>query len=418
MTDEKNAATTDLRRIRIWLMITGFALSAVGAICMIAPIWITAPVQWFVGGAMVLSGLTSAFHLLLGYTASPGRKVRSTSHQLPEQDTGSLSSAREARRGPAWALILVQVILGSAMLWWPEKIRPFLFLVVLLAVALEGAIVLWASLHFHSTGTKAWMWTAGFLSVAVAAASFYYWRSPDAGHLLGLLIGAKLLLIGVIFIRVGWGASESELQSAYVGLASFQDEPTIGSIYAVYYGPALHCGICVGERLIVDYHADGIVICITWEEFLRGRRAMEWNYPDVVAGEPATISSFAKSLVGKFTPYNLFSFNCENFAIYCRSVGATTASRFSQAAVGVEFMLQKPLLGSMAQLLNRGASYFLYGAGGPFGKKIGFAIIRIARALTDWVVARPLRNMENSRPPQNIYTPNFVDKQESKLPQG
>jgi hypothetical protein len=258
------------------------------------------------------------------------------------------------------------------------------------------------------------LWLTGALSVAVAVVSLYYWKSSEADHLIGLLIGAKLFMIGLIFFRIGWGASESDIRSAYVGLASFQDEPTIGSIYAVYYGPAFHCGISIGDGRIVDYLTDGIVRCITWEEFLLGRRAMEWNYPDVEAGDANDIRSFARSLVGKHNPYDALKFNCENLAIYCRSVGKTTHSGFSQASVGVEFVRQKPLLGSMVQLLNRGASWFLYGAGGPFGKKVGFSLIRISRALTDWVVARPLRESENSYTPQAIYMPSFQDKPEQQ----
>jgi hypothetical protein len=366
---------------------------------------------------MCLSGLAGTGHLVAGYLASLGRRRRSAAAPAPapapEVHSGSLlssSSSSSTARGPVWTLVLLQLVIGAVILGWPKEIRPLLFLVLLLAVAAEGCIILWASFHFHELATKFWLWIAGGLSVAVAGVALYYWGSPDADHLVGLLIGIKLLMIGMIFFRVGWGASESDLRSAYIGLASFQDEPTVGSIYAVYYGPAFHCGISIGDGHIVDYLTDGIVRCITWEEFLLGRRAMEWNYPDVEAGNASDISAFARSLVGKFNPYDALHFNCENLAIYCRSVGATTYSGFSQAAVGVAFVRQKPLLGSMVQLLNRGASWFLYGAGGPFGKRIGFSMIRMARALTDWVVARPLRDMNTAAAPTDIYMPKFEER--------
>ncbi|MFO0011771.1 MAG: hypothetical protein ACK553_03435 [Planctomycetota bacterium] len=412
MIDENNASQASLRRIRMGLMATGLAIAILGAVCITAPLWFTTPVEWLVGGAMCLSGLAGACHLLVGYLASLGRWKRNRSTEITNVRQGlSQSSVSVAERGPVWTLVLAQVAIGSAMLLWPKQLGPFLFLVLLFAVAAEGAILLWASFHFQSLATKFWMWITGGLSVAVALVTLYYWRSPDADHLVGLLLGAKLLLIGMIFFRVGWGASEADLRSAYVGLGSFQDEPSVGSIYAVYYGPAFHCGISVGEGQIIDYLSDGIVRLITWEEFLLGRRAMEWNYPDVPAGTATDISAFARSLAGKFNPYDALKFNCENLSIYCRSVGATTHSGFSQASIGVEFVKKKPLLGSMLHLLNRGASWFLYGAGGPFGKKIGFSMIRIARVLSDWVVARPLRNTDAPIAPKDIYMPHFEERE-------
>ena len=399
-----------IRRIRLGLIGTGLAMLMLGAVCILAPIWFTAPVEWIVGGAMCVSGATGAFHLLLGHLTSLGRWRCGQSERSQEASVKSASSAGSAERAPVWTLVLLQIGLGGAMLGWPQAIRPFLLLILLLAVAAEGCIVFWASLHFQSLTTKLWMWGAALLSVVVVVVAIYYWRSPDAHRLVGWLIGAKMLTIGFIFFRVGLSANETDLRQAYVGLSSFQDEPTVGSIYAVYYGPAFHCGISIGDGMIVDYLTDGIVRCITWEEFLLGRRAMEWNYLDVSAGSDVEISQFARSLVGKYTRYDGLKFNCENLAIYCRSVGATTYSNYSQAASGVELVRQKPLIGSLLQLLNRGASWFLYGAGGPFGKKIGFAMIRIARALTDWVVARPLRSAELVRVPKMIYMPQFEER--------
>jgi uncharacterized membrane protein HdeD (DUF308 family) len=412
MMDENNASEATLRRLRLGLMATGFALALLGATCVTAPLWLQTPVEWLVGGPMFLTGLAGVGHLVIGCVASLGRwRNRESRASIAEPRGGSsLSSASIAERGPVWTLVLAQVALGGAILGWPKQTAPFLFLILLLAVAAEGGIILWASFHFQSLATKFWMWLTGGLSVAVAIVTLYHWRSPDADHLIGLLIGAKITLIGVIFFRVGWGASESDLRSAYVGLSSFQDRPTVGSIYAVYYGPAFHCGISVGDGQIVDYLTDGVVRLITWEQFLLGRRAMEWNYPDVPAGTQNAISSFARSLVGKFNLYDPLKFNCENLAIYCRSVGTTTHSGFSQASVGVELVRQKPLVGSMVQLLNRGASWFLYGAGGPFGRKVGFSMIRLARALSDWVVARPLRDSEPEHALADVYMPQFEDR--------
>jgi hypothetical protein len=240
-----------------------------------------------------------------------------------------------------------------------------------------------------------------------------HWHQAGIAYWLGALIGAKFLMLGWTLFDIGLRASDADLRFAYVGEGKFRDTPEVGSIYAVYYGPAFHCGISVGEGQVIDYLSDGVVRLITWEEFLLGRRALEWNYPDVPAGDPESIAIFARQLAGKYNKYDAFRFNCENLAIYCRSVGQTTHSAFSQASVGVEMVKRKPILGSMLQLLNRAASWFLYGAGGPFGKQVGFAMIRIARILTDWVVTRPLRKKGEFELPPDVYMPYFEDRNQT-----
>jgi uncharacterized membrane protein HdeD (DUF308 family) len=412
---QKNVPT--VRAIRIGLIVTGLGMLAVGLVCIIAPYWFATPLEWIVGGAMSFAGLAGGFHLVVGFIASLiGRWRRTPKRDECKQDESVVqsiltgSSASAAERGPVWTIVLLQLMLGGAILMWPQIMRPYLLFILLLAIAAEGGLILWASFHFSSLSTKVWMWLSGLLSIAVAVVAMLQWGDPNAAFWLGAMIGAKFLMLGLIFVGVGLRASESDLRCAYVGLASFQDQADVGSIYAVYYGPAFHCGIGVGDGQIVDYLTDGIVRLITWEEFLLGRRAMEWNYPDVIPGDPEQIAQFARGLAGKYNKYDALKFNCENLAIYCRSVGQTTHSSFSQAAVGVEFVRRKPVLGSMVQLLNRGASWFLYGAGGPFGKKIGFTMIRIARALTDWVVARPMRLAEEFSSPSEVYMPRFEER--------
>ena len=402
----------NLRSIRIGLIITGGGLLAVGLICILAPYWIAVPLEWMIGGAICFAGMTGAFHLLAGLIYALGMQ-RTQSEILTGSVDRSLladSSAYVTKRGPIWIVVLVQLLLGGTMLIWPEVIRPYWLMVLLLAVTIEGSLILWASLHFSSLATKAGMWVSGLLSIVVAFIVLVHRNDPNAGYWLGALLGAKLLLLGLIFVRIGWRASASDLRFAYVAENVLQDGPLIGSIYAVYYGPAFHCGISVGDRQIVDYLSDGVVRLISWEEFLLGRRALEWNYPDVPSGDPDSVAKFARSLAGLYNKYDAIRFNCENLAIYCQSLGQTTHSSFSQVSVGVEFVRQKPVLGSMMQLLNRGASWFLYGTGGPFGKKIGFAMIRIARVLTNWVVARPMRQHNEFSTPTEIYMPDFQER--------
>jgi hypothetical protein len=385
---------------------------AVGVICMLAPYWIAVPLEWMIGGAIFFAGMTGVFHLFAGLMCAIGSQRTQSEIQSNSVDLSLLaaSSVNLKQQGPFWIVVLMQLLLGGTMMMRPEVIRPYWLLVLPLAITIEGCLILWVSLRFSSLTTKTGLWVSGLLSLAVAGITLLHKNEPNAGYWLGILLGAKFLLLGLILVGIGWLATESDLRFAYVGESVLQDGPQIGSIYAVYYGPAFHCGISVGDGQIIDYLTDGVVRLISWEDFVLGRRALEWNYPDVCSGNPDNVAKFARNLAGKYNKYDALRFNCENLAIYCQSIGQTTHSSFSQASVGVEFVRQRPILGSMVQLLNRGASWFLYGAGGPFGKKIGFTMIRIARVLTDWVVARPMRRHEKFSTPTTIYMPDFQER--------
>ncbi|MEY4565093.1 MAG: Lecithin retinol acyltransferase [Planctomycetota bacterium] len=414
MVEETKKTGESIRRIRGSLAATGFFLALAGALCIVAPHLLTVSAELTLGGAMLLTGLVTIGHLALGYLtrllggfAKSVFPVQTTSVALREssnkkdglQKTGSQvvtsgsgsSSASSAERAPVWTLVLIQVGLGAAILLWPGWARFYLSLAIAAAVAVEGGLILWASVHFESQAAKIAMWLSGLVSLTVAVVSFMDLDHSIPTHWISYLIGAKMLLMGSTFLWAGLRASDNELKLAYCGLSQYHEQPNEGSIYAVFYGPAFHCGISVGNNQIVDYLTDGIVRLITWEEFLLGRRAMEWNYPDVPAGEPEQISAYARSLAGSYTKYDALKFNCESLAIKCRSIGKTDTSNFSQATVSLEMVQRYPWLGSLVQVLQRGASWFLYGMGGPFGKKVGFIMIRLTRAITNWFIVRPLR---------------------------
>ena len=361
---------------------------------------------------MFLTGAVTVFHLAAGAIAFLfGMGSRKEVVSVLSQDSLTRTSASVARRSPFWGVAVLQLLFGGIMLISPEIIRPYWSLVLLAAIAVEAGLILWLSLHFSSLATKVGLWLNGLVSLVVFAVVMLNWQQVTVGSWIGGLLGAKLLMLGWGILEIGIRASDIDLRYAYIGEGRFHETPQIGSIYAVYYGPAFHCGISVGEGQIVDYLSDGFVRLISWDEFLLGRRALEWNYPDVPSGDPAAISVFARSLAGKYNKYDALRFNCENMAIYCRSLGQTTHSSFSQAAVGVELVKRKPILGSLLQMLNRVASWFLYGAGGPFGKRIGFVMIRIARVVTDWVVARPLRKTMEYQQPNDSYMPVFETRE-------
>lgn len=348
----------------------------VGVLCFVSPQILTVTSSLLVGGAILTTVAIELFHLLMS--------------SIRFRDAKSLQT-------PVWSLVLLQLALGIAIVMWPAKFRWLLGLAFIVAVGIEGLLILWASPKLSSGFARVALWASGGLSLFVAGHAIISYNQPMPAILVGYLIGAKMLLIAATLFYAAVHASDDEIRLAYVGLSHSVKQPETGTIYAVFYGPAFHCGISVGDNQVVDYLTDGIVRLVTWDEFLLGRNALEWNYPDVMPGTGTEIATFARSLVGAQTRYDAVHFNCENLAIYCRSVGQTCGSRFAQAVVGIEMVRRHPWLGSLLQLTNRAASWFLYGVGGPLGKKLGFFFISLSRVVTNWLVVRPLR-LEINRP--------------------
>lgn len=359
-----------VRQVRKLLLSSTLPIIVVGILCFTAPRMLSVTTSILIGGAILTTVAIELFHLVLS--------------SIRFRDANTLQT-------PVWSLVVLQLLIGVSILLWPERFRWLVGLALISLVGVEGLLILWASPKLSSGMARIALWLSGGLSLFVAGHAIISFNQPLPAVWVGYLIGAKMLLIAATLLYAAVYAADEEIELAYVGLSNPVREPTTGSIYAVFYGPAFHCGISVGDNQIVDYLTDGIVRLVTWEEFLLGRSALEWNYPDVTPGSEPEIASFARSLVGAQTRYDAMHFNCENLAIYCRSVGNTCGSRFAQAVIGVEMVKRHPWLGSLLQLSNRAASWFLYGIGGPMGKKLGFFFISLSRVVTDWLVVRPLR---------------------------
>ena len=95
--------------------------------------------------------------------------------------------------------------------------------------------------------------------------------------------------------------------------------PQTGELYAVYFGTAFHLGVSIGNGEIVHYLNDNHVYRVTWEQFLEGRSPEHWTYPDLESIPVETVVRTALSEVGKTYEYSLLRFNCEHFAIYCKT---------------------------------------------------------------------------------------------------
>ena len=357
------------RFIRVIILISSLIVGLVGLATCIAPKWIATELVYIFAAILLSVGLIQAL-MLIGFF-------------------------QQQRRGRSSYLIATSAILhcsiAAALCYFRSVSVTAITLIFLTLISLESVLLLYFGARIVNAPARCWMILGGLLSLCVAAVSIFHFGRPEWATWIAYLLGAKLLSIAILLAYVGLLTSDEDIALAFSHNTLHRQAPVVGSIYAVFYGPAFHCGIAVEDQKVVDFLNDCKVRYITWEEFLLGRKAIALDHPDIVPGSAEEISQFATSLAGRTAPYDGLHFNCENFAILCRSLGKTHTSRFTQVLVGKEMLLQHPWLGSTLQALNRGLSWSLYGMGGPIGKKVAFFFVWLTNRVSDWLIVRPLR---------------------------
>jgi hypothetical protein len=79
-------------------------------------------------------------------------------------------------------------------------------------------------------------------------------------------------------------------------------------------------------------------------------------------------------------------FNCEHFAIDCKSGGTTRNSVYAQIAGGATNVAMHPMVGVVAELNTRLFEWLAFHFGGASGKRLSLAIRRLGAAVTNWLV--------------------------------
>ena len=139
---------------------------------------------------------------------------------------------------------------------------------------------------------------------------------------------ARLLLcFGLTLVLIAMAARGD---AADLLLPTEVPEPVTGELYSVYFGTAFHLGVYVGDGMVVHYLNDDHVYRVSWEQFLADRMPQHWTYPDIPGVPVEEIVRTALAEVGKTHKYNLLTFNCEHFAIYCKSGGLVKTSAYAQ----------------------------------------------------------------------------------------
>jgi hypothetical protein len=203
----------------------------------------------------------------------------------------------------------------------------------------------------------------------------------------GVLVGLKLLAFGGALAWIALRALPTDRALVYESAPLC---PEAGEAYAVYFGTAFHLGIFIGGGEVVHYLNDNYVYRVCWDNFVAGRTPEHWTYPDLAPDETEVVVQTALSEVGKTYRYSLLKFNCEHFAIYCKSGGQTYNSVYAQIAGGAANMTAHPLLGTVAELNTRLFEWLAFHLGGPSGKRLSLAIRRLGAAVTNGIVALSL----------------------------
>jgi uncharacterized membrane protein HdeD (DUF308 family) len=344
------------------LLAVGVACLLLGALSVTLPFSLFGSFSRLVGFVLLASGAFKGAQLLLGLRSQTARE-----------------------RG--WPAILLQVAIDVAMglllfNYWRASVRLVTIAFGLLFL-IEGLVLVDMALRSPTPRSRRLLVVSGLVTLGI---SLVILLNLVAGPLrwAGVFVGLKLLMFGAALSWIALRALRSDSSLLYE--ADLPD-PETGELYAVYFGTAFHLGVYIGNGEVVHYLNDNLVYKVTWNQFLENRIPQHWTYPDLPLVPVKTVVDTALSEVGKTYRYNLLTFNCENFAIFCKSGGATRSSKYAQVASGVEIVKTHPMIGLVAELNTRAVEWLAFRFGGPAGKQLSLAIRRIGSAVTNWLIA-------------------------------
>jgi len=344
------------------LLAVGIACLMLGALAMTLPFFLFGSFSRLVGLVLLASGAFKGVQLLLGLRSQTARE-----------------------RG--WPAILLQVAIDVAMglvllNYWRASVRVVTIAFGLLFL-IEGLVLLDMALRSPTPRSRRLLVVSGLVTLGISLVILLN-LVGDPLRWAGVFVGLKLLMFGAALSWIALRALRSDSSLLY---EADMPEPETGELYAVYFGTAFHLGVYIGEGEVVHYLNDNHVYRVTWDRFLENRTPQHWTYPDLMPVLVQAVVDTAVSEVGKTYPYNLLRFNCENFAIFCKSGGTTRTSKYAQVASGVELVKTHPMLGLVAELNTRAVEWLAFHFGGTSGKQLSLTIRRIGSAVTNWLIA-------------------------------
>lgn len=346
---------------RSLLMGVGLVCMILGIIAFAIPVRLFRTMVFFVGIVLMLSSLVKGWQFLLG--------IRS-----------------KISRNRGWPLICLQVLLDASMgilLLNHQNITTEVLAGLFgLLFSLEGLILIYVALRSPTVLSRNWLLTCGFLIFIIGLIIAFRLVEKPLGWV-GMFVGFKLFVFGLSLFWIALRTMKREGELIYDAIMPV---PRPAECYAVYFGTAFHLGIYIGDGQVVHFLNDNHVYKLTWEEFLLGRVPQHWTYPDLPEKPIEDVVRTALSEVGKTYQYNLLRFNCEHFALYCKSVGQTSHSEYAQIKGGLIDIGAHPFLGMIAEMNTRMVEWLAFHFGGPAGKKFSLRIRKLGATLTTWLV--------------------------------
>ncbi len=347
---------------RTVLLAVGLACIGMGTLSVTLPLSFYRSLVQLVGGLLLGSGAIKALQLLLGRHSESAR-----------------------RRG--WPVIACEVLLDVLMgvllfNHWRASVSVVASMFGLLFL-LEGLLLLYMAVRSPTATSHRLLTCCGAVSFAIGM-SVLLRLVNDPLRWAGVFVGLKLLAFGGTLAWIALRARPTDRALVY---ESAPLSPETGEAYAVYFGTAFHLGVFIGNGEVVHYLNDNHVYRVPWDQFVAGRPPEHWTYPDLAPIAAEVVVQTALSEVGKTYQYNLLKFNCEHFAIYCKSGGRTYNSVYAQIAGGAANVAMHPLLGTVAELNTRLFEWLAFHLGGPSGKRLSLAIRRLGSAVTNGLIA-------------------------------
>jgi uncharacterized membrane protein HdeD (DUF308 family) len=344
------------------VLAVGIACLAFGVLSIALPVSLYGALLRLVGVLLFGSGAVKAGQLLIGRRSA-------------------------AERLRAWPVIVCQValdfLMGALLLsYWRASVSVATTMFGLLFLC-EGLLMIYMALRSPTPRSRTMLAVCGVIAGAIGVVIISR-LVDDPIRWAGAFVGIKLLTFGGTLSWIAWKALKSDSSLVY---ELEMPAPETGELYAVYFGTAFHLGVYIGGGEVVHYLNDNFVYRVTWEKFLDGRTPEHWTYPDLDPVPEDAVVRTAQSEVGKTYPYNLLRFNCENFAIFCKSGGATYCSKYAQIAGGASGVATHPMLGMVAELNTRFFEWLAFHFGGPAGKHLSLSIRRMGAAVTRWLVS-------------------------------
>lgn len=288
----------------------------------------------------------------------------------------------------------IEIACGCFLLGHAGLTVPVLSLLLGLGLATDGIIQILLACKLPGRISRIGLQISGAVSIVVAVLAVVFCRDPQSIRWIGLLLGTKLLLFAVALVLISLTAPADDDALVYGSPRSIDLAKVPGELYAVFFGPAFHLGVYIGGDEIVDYLNNNKVRRVSWDTFLEGRRPQHWEYPDLPDVPPSEVIETAVGCVGREHAYSFLKFNCENFAIYCKSGGRTIHSGYAQVSASVETVARHPFLGSLLETYSRVFQWIAYTVGGAFGKKAAIGIRYFSARVAGLLMGRSRRGAD------------------------